>query len=212
MVVDGGPHVVRAGEADISENLDLRGEAVPSHPVITLEDVSERLDLVAIRQQHQRLVDPRTELSFCGGCFRGWPCLTVQLIDAQLAAQRHACPAEGPTSCEPAEVGELQKTLAQARAELEMVRARAASTWATLESIAKAPCLSELLDETKESTGGCDCPACVAQAAIATATEQGMARIARLEAVASAAQELAERSTRGGDAMARLRAALGALA
>src|SRR6266487_3944161 len=63
LVVRGGPHGVSDGEADISEKQDLMGEAVPYHPSITVEDVSERLDLVAIRQRHQPLVDQRTELS-----------------------------------------------------------------------------------------------------------------------------------------------------
>jgi len=212
LVVDGGSPDVSTGEADISEKLDLVGERVPHHPNTAVEDASEKLDLVAIRQRHQRLVDPQTDLSFCDNCFRGWPCLTVRLIDAILAAQRHVCPAEPSTPFEPAEVGELREMLAHARAELATVRARAASTWAVLESIANAPCLTDLLGEIKEGIGGCDCPACVAQAAIAAPTEQGIARIARLEAVARAAQQVAERATRGGEAMVRLRVALDALA
>src|SRR5262249_45563715 len=138
-----------------------------------------------------------------------WPCLTARLVDAVLAAQRHSFPVEEPAPAERADARELEEALAEARAQLDITRAREAATRAVLESIAKAPCLTDLLGE--ETSGCCDCPACIARAAVTTPSEPAVARIARLEAVADAAGEVAQRGTRGGEAMVQLRAALAAL-
>jgi hypothetical protein len=209
LVLDGVSDGLSHREAGIGEEPDLASTAVLANPSNAVEAAVGKIDLVAIRRGHQGLVDPQKGSRFCSACYRGWPCLTARLVDAILAAQRHTCPVDVPASAERAEAGEIEEALAEARAQLDTTRAREAATRAVLESIAKAPCLTDLLGD--ETSGGCDCPACIAQVAITAPIDPAVARIARLEAVANAAEEVTQRGTRSGDAMVRLRTALAAL-
>jgi hypothetical protein len=209
LVLNGVSHDPSPGEAGIGQEPHRTSAPVFSIPSNAVEDAIGKLDLVAIRRGHQGLVDPQKGSRFCSACYRGWPCLTARLVDAVLAAQRHSCPVDVPASAGSAEAGEIEAALAEARAQRDTSRAREATTRAVLESIAKAPCLTDLLGE--EVSSGCDCPACIARAAVAAPIDPAVARIARLEAVADAAEEVAQRGTRGGEAVVRLRAALAAL-
>jgi hypothetical protein len=209
LVLNGVSESLSPGMAGISEEPDLASKAVLSNPNNAVEEAVGKMDLVAIRRGHEGLVDPQKGSRFCSACYRGWPCLTARLVDAVLAAQRHVCPLEAAALAERAAAGEIEEALAEARAQLDTTRAREAATRAVLESIAKAPCLTALLGD--ETNGGCDCPACTAQVAITAPTDPAVARIARLEAIANAAEEVAQRGARSGDAMVRLRTALAAL-
>jgi hypothetical protein len=182
---------------------------------------SARLDLTAIRASHQARVDPRTGVRFCDGCKRGWPCLIILLLDALAEAEGRVSAgsvgdgdqSQGTWRAEDA-AREDHRAGAVAADESQVpqaIQASAAAAWLALESIASTPCLTDLLGESKAVNGGCGCPACVAQATMATSADTTVARIARLEAVAEAARELLQRPARGGTRPVRLRDALAAL-
>jgi hypothetical protein len=208
LLLDDLSHRLDYGEGCLDEKPSFAGVAVVavSSPADAL---GRRLDLAAIRRSHEGLVDPQTGLRFCGACHRGWPCLTARLVDAVLAAQKHRCSVDVPALTERAEVAEFERALAEVQAQLDTARASEAMSRTVLGSIAKAPCLTDLLGE--EPSVGCDCPACIARAAVSAPLDLAVARIARLEAVVDAAQDVAQRVTRGGEAVARLREALAAL-